>query len=159
MPAHGREDFAQHVIVEPLGLDVVARAVIAIEQENIVPHMMDGGMPEGNLPQGHGEKPHDGFMGDPSKGEDCAQLLHGVHLLFQPGAACGDFGAGRFVEGREARDGIGNDTIAKTQPVVGIFGIGAFRESELAEHSIEDSAGKIPGKGPAGSVCSGFAGG
>lgn len=72
MLVHSREYLTQHVAVEPLGMDVVARAVVAIEQENVVSQMVNGGMPEGNLSQGHGEEFHDGFVRDPSKSKDCA---------------------------------------------------------------------------------------
>lgn len=125
MLAHGREDLAQHVVVESLGLDVVARTMVAIEQEDAVLQLMDGGMPEGGVAQGHGEKLHDGLVRDPSKGKDCAQLFHGAQLLLQPGSACGDFRAGWLVEGRDARNGVGDGAITKAQPVVGIFGVSA----------------------------------
>ena len=67
--AHGGENLAQHIIIESLGLDVVTRAVIAIEQEDIAFHTVDGSVSEWGMALGHGEKIYHGCMRDSSKGE------------------------------------------------------------------------------------------
>ena len=66
---HSGENLAQHIVIESLGLHVIARAVIAIEQEDIAFQAVDGSVPEWGMALGYGEKFYHGCMRDSSKGK------------------------------------------------------------------------------------------
>ena len=92
------------------------------------------------------------FMRDPSERHDRAQSWHGLDGRREKLPAGVDLGGQGLVLGRHAAHRVADPAIDQGQPVVGPRLINALGKTEFKQGGVEQVAGEIAGKGPAGAV-------
>ena len=89
---------------------------------------------------------------DPTQRQDRAQLHHFGYGVPQEFPAVGNFQAARLVLGRNTAHRVGDAAIEQDQAVIGSRFVAPGGEAIALQGLVEQVAGVIAGKGPAGAV-------
>ena len=113
------EHGSEHRRRQPSGIGVVARAVIAVGQQQPGLHAVNGAVPEGMERQALAQRSQYRSMGDAAQRQDGFQLRQARDLIHQERAAGGDFRRRRLVLRRHAAHRIGDAAIDQPSPSSG----------------------------------------
>src|SRR5262245_37959815 len=152
MMADRVEDGAEHRRGEPPSLRIIAAAVIAIEQHDLALERVPGAMPERVQRVSRARRSHHCAMCDDAQRQYRRAIRQHAHLPAQIAIAAPHFVRPRTIRGREALDRIGDAAMVEAQAVARMLRCRAAGESKAMQRFVEQDAGMVPGKGPAGAV-------
>ena len=147
------EDLVEHLGGETAGVRVVAGAVIAVGQQQAGRQRVQAAVDERvGAGRPHGQGAQDLIVGALAQRHQDPQVRHDGELGLQERPAGREFQGLGLVLGRQTSHGIGDAAVDEPQPVVRIGPVAALCEAEFQEGRVEEVAGIVAGKRPAGPV-------
>ena len=156
------EDGAKHLRRQHAGIGVVARAVIAVEQDEAMRPLagqdefaaVAKGQPGRRLP----ECACHAVVGDTPERDDGPQIRHGGERRLEKDPAGADFERRRLVFRRHATHGISDQSIGEDEAVVGALRIDAGSETEIEQRLVKQVAREVAGEWASGTIGAAHAG-
>lgn len=130
--------------------------MVAVDQNASIRQGVADIVAEGEFLELEAIGPEQCLMGDRTEGDDHFETWHGGQFCLEVGVALADFGRGWLIGRRQATNGIGDAAIAQLHvrvgPKVSPQRLRLAGKAETMQSRIEQFAGNVAGKWPAGPV-------